>query len=375
MMSKHNVLGIALTLALLISAPPAWAQTVTEGYELVKYPSLRMGGQFTAYNGEIHYWETGRTRISNNYPGGSYHVYNVATGVDTNYGGPSAGVLSNGGGDPFGVLDPVNKVYYVATYKSPDHIYTYDLQTQEWNTTGPAGVGIKNAFGGQVHNGQLYIGGLNALWNGGTNQDNYIFAFDHSANPGETGRHDALIKTAGMSAYIAVAPNGDIYYATYVTLGNSTLYRWTAAQVASVRDDLYADDAVDRYLTLADAVQTWSLPGSGAGLTVDAGGNIFFTVNEYDWKTWDTISILGMIDASAPGGYRELVRNVCDDFGTWFGAISVDGDFLKGDTLYFTPTMFGGSGMWALTGPAVPEPTTMALLALAGVAALRCRRR
>ena len=142
--------------------------------------------------------------------------------------------------------------FFAATYYSggDSYVYEYDRTAGTWNTDEletQAGVHIINAYGGQVHNGQLYISGLAEPWSGGYGQDNYIFAFDHAAIPdGDSPRHDTLIQTSGNSAHMAVAPNGDVYYGTY---SDNTLYRWTSSQVASVFNDLHADEE-DTFLTL-----------------------------------------------------------------------------------------------------------------------------
>ncbi len=119
-------------------------------------------------------------------------------------------------------------------------------------------------------------------------------------------------------------------------------------------------------LTLADAVQSWSLPGNGNGLAVDSAGNVFFAVN--DSVTGD--STLGMLDANAPSGYDTIYTSPSgDDF---FGAISVDGNFLKGGTLYFNPGIGYANSIAAIE--VAPEPGTLALLAVAGGAVLAVRR-
>ena len=179
-------------------------------------------------------------------------------------------------------------------------------------------------------------------------------------------RHDALIETAGNSAHLAVAPNGDIYYGTF---SNNTLYRWTAAQVAGVTNDLYADDPEeDTFLTLADAVESWAMPGAGNGLAVDEAGHVFFSVN--DWATNDRI--LAMVDPSQPSGYQEIFTVPQDDYWYYyFGPISVDGDLLNGGTLYFS-SAWGATSLAAIHQ--VPEPGCFALIVSALTLILIVRR-
>jgi len=350
-----KVLAVLLTLAAIPTVAQAGLAT---GYEMQTYPVVPEG-QFTAYDGQLHYWTAS----------GGYNIYNVASGATTAIGLPPNGTNTNGYGDAFGVLDPVNNLFYAATVYnwSDSDVYVYDRNAGSWQTPGKNGVTMANCYGGQVHNGQLYVAGLAQPWNGGYGQDNYIFAFDHSATPGGAApRHDTLIQTTGNSANLAVAPNGDVYYGTF---SDNTLYRWTAAQVAGVTDDLYAQDAVDHFLMLDDAQAVLTLPGAGNGVAVDTGGNVFFAVNGTD-ASYNFTHVLAMLDSSSPSGYKELYTT--DGYMDWFGPISVDGDFRNGGTLYLSPSTFGGSGILGIT--AVPEPGAFVLLASAASVALFARR-
>jgi hypothetical protein len=337
--------------ALTAIASPASAGLAT-GYSMETLPVIAEG-QFTAHAGQLHYWTAA----------GGYGIYNVDANSTNSIGLPTGGTNTNGYGDAFGVLDPASGLFYAGTVygMSDSDVYVYDPSgSGYWVTPGPDGVTMSNAYGAQVHNSQLYVAGLAEPWNGGYGQDNYIFAFDHSAGVNDQARHDTLIQTTGNSANLAVAPNGDIYYGTYST---NTLYRWTAAQVAGVTNDLYAGDA-DTFLTLADADASWTMPGAGNGVGVDAAGHVFVAVNSYPSAT------LAMLDDSAPGGWQEIYA--IDDGSGWFGPISVDGDLLNGGSLYFSPTY--GGGIAEIT--VVPEPATLTLLALgATLAAVRKRYR
>lgn len=347
--------GIACALAAgvtLINSQAARAD-LAAGYASQSLP-VPVEGQFTAHNDQLHYWTAS----------GGYQIYDVASGSTTTIGLPPNGTNSNGYGDAFGVLDKDNNLFYAATvYGSSDSdVYTYDNNAGSWITPGVQGVTMVNAYGAQVHNGQLYVAGLAEPWNGGYGQDNYIYAFDHTAGVNDTARHDTLIEAAGNSSYMSVASNGDIYYGTFST---NTLYRWTASQVASMTDDLYAPDAVDHFLTLSDAADSWALPGGGNGVAVDDAGNVFFAVNN------GMDHILGMIDESDPDGYREILTS--SDYMDWYGPMSIEGDFLNGGTLYFSPSTYGGTSMLAIT--AVPEPTTLVLFGIGGVLMLRRRQK
>jgi len=336
----------------MVVATVAVASHMASASELV-YESIPVSphGNYSAHNGELHYWTAT----------GGYTIYDVATGSSNSIGLPPDGTNNNGWGDAFGAYDPDNNRFFAATvYNSSDSdVYEYDLDAGSWVTPGQDGVYMTNAYSGKVHGGQLYVAGLIEPWNGSTGQDNYIFAYDHSATPGgDPARHDTLIQTSGNSADVAVAPNGDVYYGTWGA--DPTLYRWSADQVASVTDDLYATGAVDNFLTFDDAETVLSLPGGGNGLAVDAAGNVFFAVNDYMAGT----HVLGMVDEGETTGYLELFSSGSGHVG----AVSVDGDFLNGGTLYFSPA-YGGN----LTAVNVPEPTSLVLLSLGGVALLRRR--
>lgn len=343
----------------LVAMPAVVRADLADGYAMQSY-AVGVEGQFTAYDNQLHYWlaTTG------------YHVYDVMAGTTTTIGLPPDGTFTNSAGDPFGVLDPVNDVFYAGTYYSggDSYVYGYDRTAGTWSTEVPetqAGVHMINAYGGQVHNGQLYVAGLAEPWNGGYGQANFIFGFDHAAIPGgDAPRHDTLIETAGNSAHVAVAPNSDVYYGTF---SDNTLYHWTASQIAGVTNDLYADEE-DTFLTLADGEAVLTMPGGGNGMAVDEGGNVFFAVNNF---TSESNHVLAMVDPSEPAGYREIYTT--DGYMDWFGPISVDGDFLNGGTLYFSPVWGGGGSLLGIQQ--VPEPGSFVLLASALALALVARRR
>lgn len=328
---------------------------LADGFVMQTLP-IGVEGQFTACQGQVHFWTADK----------GYQVYDVASASLNEIGLPPNGVNSNGYGDSFGVLDKTNGLFYAATlYGSSDSdVYTYDLNSSSWLTPGKNGVTMVNAYGGQAHNGQLYVSGLAEPWNGGYGQANYIFAFDHQATPGTAARHDTLIETAGNSANLAVGPDGDIYYGSFST---NTLYHWTAAQIAGVTNDLYHGD-IDTFLTLADAVDIWTMPGSGNGIAVDDAGHVFVAVNDFSSPT---PHLLAMLDGSQPTGFRTIYSS--DDDMSWFGPISIDGDFLRGATLYFSPSTFGGSG-GLLAIQMVPEPSAISLIG-AGLMFILGRRR
>ena len=362
---SFHILGSSLlTASLMLVGQLESHAGIAEGFELSS-TGFGTAGQFSVGNGKIHGWAGSR----------GYRVFDIATGEVTEIGQPANGVNTNGAGDPFGVYDPNSDMFYAGTFVdgARSDVYKYDVAAGAWVTPGKDGVVMNNAYGADTYNGQLYVSGLAEPWNGSIGQDSYIFAFDHTADVGDTARHDTLIQTAGNSAYVTVGANGDVYYATY-DFSNSKIYKWTAEQVASVTNDLYADEE-DTFLTLDDGEMILSLPGGGNGIAVDDAGHVFFSANKYvfDPITYEahTVNVLGMVDGSQPEGYRAISTHGPEDSGySWYGALAIEGDFLKGDALYIAG--LGDSGFGAIT--MVPEPASLALFGLAGLIMLRRRK-
>ncbi|MBC2594170.1 PEP-CTERM sorting domain-containing protein [Ruficoccus amylovorans] len=295
--------------------------------------SVMADGQFTVSGGNIHYWSASS----------GYSTYNLSTGATTTIGKPPAGTSSNGFGDPFGVYDSSSGTFYTASFRSggSSYIYRHDSASGSWlqNSGSTYGTELVNAYGGATRNGQLYVSGLVEPWNGGYGQSTFISLFDAD------GRQDTLIETANNSAYLAVDGDGGVYYGIFNLGGSSSLYYWTAEQVASVTNDLYAEGAVDTFLTLADGQILLDIDGGFNGLTVDEAGNIFFSVNG-----GSAGSVVGMVDDSSEG-----YAVIYDGPGMWYGALSIDGDFNDGATLYM-------NNYGEIVGIAVPEPATYAAL-------------
>jgi hypothetical protein len=312
---------------------------------------ITIEGGFSVHNGTGHYWnaDTG------------YRTVDIATGTVTQMANPDSWV-TNYGGDPFGLYDSVNNAFYAATYFNggESRLYKYDYGTDAWSAEGTA----VNMYSGAVSNGNLYISGLREPWSGGYDSS-YISLYDFS----DAHRHDALIETGGASAHVAVDNNGNVYYVPFA-FGSSALYRWSAAQVASVVDDL-AGGATDSYLTLNDGQKLSDLDGGGNGITVDDAGHVFISTNG-----GPDGSLLMMWDGTPGDGNNYTVVGTAPE-GTWgwFGPLDIEGDFAVGDALYGS---YGFNGpITEITASPVPVPAAVWLLGsgLIGLAGIRRRVR
>lgn len=343
---------ICLAIMAALTAPLAHAGDL----DLTSYPGTTIEGGFNVASDQVHYWNA----LS------GYHILNTTTGSITDVGTPDS-YSTNYGGDPFGVYDAISQKFHAATYASGSEtfLYTYDHAAEEWADAGQA----VNMYGGAISQGDLYISGLREPWSGGFDT-NYISLYDFSGS----NQHDALIETAGASAHVAVDAAGNVYYATYGDWGgHGRLYKWDAASVQGVMNDLGAGDT-DTYLTLADGEILSTLPAGGNGIAVDNSGAVFFTINNF---TDPSLSGVLRWDASMERGETENYEMLLskEDAGldpmdfAWFGPVAIDGTFDQGDTLY-TSLNFNGP----ITGITVPEPASLVMLALGGVAMLRRRR-
>lgn len=310
---------------------------------------MSMEGGFSVHNGTGHYWKAGS----------GYHTVNLQTGAITDMGSPDW-VNTNGYGDPFGMYDAFSNAFYAGSYLNggESYLYKYDYNTSNWSE----GLGAINLYGADIYQGEVYISGLREPWSGGFDT-NYISLFDFSGNA----NHDALIETGGASAHVALDRQGNVYYAPY-QFGGTALYKWTADQIAGVRDDLAGGDE-DTYLTLADGQKLTDLPGSANGITVDDAGNVFVTDNNFP------ASQLMMWNGTAGDGDNYDVIGVNPE-GTfaWFGPLDIEGDFTQGDALYGSYG-FGGPITEIAANP-VPVPGAVWLLGsgLLGLVGIRRRK-
>ncbi len=312
--------------------------------------TVQIEGGFNTHNGTAHYWKAGS----------GYFTMDLATGNVTSMGKPAT--LTNGFGDPFGYYDSSVNKFYAGTFNNAGSIfiYTYDYTSGAWSQ----GVESVNIYSGCTHNGDIYIAGLRKPWSGGFD-NNFISLFDNSGS----GYHDALIETGGASAHVALDRSGNVYYNYYSPNGVSELFRWTADQVASAKNDLAAGEE-DTYLSLADGEKLSDLPGGGNGIVVDDAGHVLITTNVYP-----NSKLMMWNGNSGDGDNYELIGVNPDGGFAWFGPLSIEGDFTKGDPLY---------GSYGFNGPVteimadpVPVPSAFLMLAagLTGLAGMGRRKR
>ncbi|MBI9092845.1 MAG: VPLPA-CTERM sorting domain-containing protein [Desulfobacterium sp.] len=312
---------------------------------------IKIEGGFNVHNNTGHYWNAAT----------GYSKVDLASGVVTSMGKPE-NINSNMGGDPFGLYDPASNSFYGATFAGSDasYVYKYDYASNTWADP----IRSVNIYSGAMSSGELYISGLRKPWSGGYD-DNYISLFDWSGE----GYHDALIDTGGASASVALDKQGNVYYANYNPAGGTELFRWSARQVDGVKNDL-AGGAVDTFLTLADGEKLSDLPGGGNGITVDDAGHVFVTTNSMS----EGKSRLMMWNGVAGEGDNfDLIASNPDGSFAWFGPMSIEGDFTKGDSLYGS---FGWNGPITEITSAVPLPGALWLMGsgLLGLVGVRRRR-
>jgi len=310
-----------------------------ENLTAVDYSGMMIEGGFNVCDGQVYWWNAS--------DGG--HSLNTETGEITDIGQPSS-VNTNGYGDPFGVYDSTTNNFYGATYSNEgsSYLYRYNYTSGTWSSAGSA----VNLYGGAVYNGSLYVSGLTQPWSGGYD-NTFVSLYDLTGS----GYNDALIEVGGASAYVAVDNQGNVYYATYSITGDSALYSWTAEQVAEVINDL-ANGEEDTYLTLVNGTKLCDLAGGANGITVDDAGNVFVTYN----GTSDGSALI-MWNGTSGNGYNYDILATSTDYYGWFGALSIDGNFLEGDSLYACFNFYGG--ITEITY--IPEPATIAILALGGL--------
>lgn len=313
-----------------------------------------VSGGFTVANGRVYSW-------SNQYPGYvGFQIGNIATGEVQTIGQPSFPINSNGYGDPFGLYDAANDIFYAGTYNDGGaSLYSYSNGT--WTALG----NFNSLYGADVQNGDVYVSGLNAIWTGGVGQHNQIALFDLSG----AGNHDVLIHATGNSAYVTVDNAGNVYYANY-NGGTPSLYRWSFESINLVRADreggLAGGGIDDLYLTYDDAELLSSLPGGANGIAVDEGGNVFVTTN------YSSEVVMWNESMGTGSGDNYVTIGTPAGFG-WLGAIDTHGDFLNGGSIYVSN--YGSDGLAEIT-QAVPEPSVYLLLAVAaGLVGFRKLRR
>jgi hypothetical protein len=286
--------------------------------------SIYVEGQFSVDNGYIRYWKAGY----------GYYIYDIANSTLSTPTQPN-NVMTNGYGDPFGIYDAANGCFYAGTYYDADesYLYKYTVSTSTWTALGSA----INMYGAAIYNGNLYISGLNVPWNGGYGQDTYISIF----NAADPTKHDCIAQTSGNSAYLAFDPSGNLYYATFGT--SPTLYKWTAAEVASKIDILNNSNATDYYLTLADADKLTNLPDGANGIAADANGDVFVTVNS---STNHLLLVHKHTDSTGDDNYYTEIGSDSGGWYSWFGPLVIHGKFFGDDGTNANRAPLYGSFGW-----------------------------
>jgi hypothetical protein len=336
---------------------------VATGYAVTDLiTDFTVSGGFTVYNGNVYTW----THDSYSPLSPGYRITNLATGNITLVspgGNPNGGGLDgNGFGDPFGFYDPYDNIFYAGTFNGfGTGMWYYNQADDKWKKLGV----FNSLYAATAVNGRVYASGLNAIWAGGTSQDNVIALYDLTGGSA----HDILIQATGPSAACAVDKFGNVYYANYAAAGvtgKASLYMWTAEQIDSVRADLGHGAAgggeFDSYLTYADGRVLTVLPDfswGANGITVDDGGNVFVSYNggETGILMWN--ESLG--DWKVDDAYHyEIIATATKDV-MWAGFLDAEGDLLNGGTLY--ANAYNSPGLAAITFDVVPEPGTWALMA------------
>lgn len=316
-------------------------------------------GGYSVSNGTVHVWTD--DMFNGGYLG--YRTAQISTGLVTDISRPST-QHGNGYGDAFGLYDSSSSTFY-AGYYSGSEAGVLRYANGAWQSLGI----FQSLYGATVHDGDLYVSGLNQIWTGSTGQDNQIALFDLTGG----NQHDVIIQATGNSAQVAVDAQGNVYYANYGSTPG--LYRWSFEDINLVRADkgggLAGGGEDDLFLTINDAVQLTALPDGANGIAVDEAGNVFVTVNgnTSSLLMWnDSMGLWSNEDAF----HFDLIAGLDESlFYGWFGALAATGNFLDGGAIYLSN--YGSNGLAEITS-AVPEPSVAALLIL-GTTALIARRR
>ena len=362
-MKTKKIQIIILALAAVVNAADLseYVDVDTSKYSARDITTTATVNDFTVYDGTLHYWNTTD----------GYYTTDIATGSTTLIGKPDDGVISNGMGDAFGIYSPEMNKFYACTINgmSDAYVYEYDHADGKWQNSYTSAV---NAYGADVVGDQLYFSGLNEPWDGGYGQENYIYRYipgTTATNGDGVGMHDTLVRTLGNSASMTVDRSGNVYYATY-DFGSSALYKWDASSIGSVLDDIESG-AADNILTLDDAVLLSDLSNGANGITVDDGGNVFVTYNDFMSGSSEVIMWNETMGIGSGVNYEVIATlDATQGFG-WFGGLDIDGNFLEGDSLYGT---FGFNAGISEISTVVPEPATLAVMALGGLLITRKRK-